>query len=98
MPDDPRFDDFLHREMNRHTADVAPPADAIWSAIESDVAAAIQPPRRNHSRLWITIGMGIAATLVAGVALGRWSKTTTPTVAAVATTPAPAHDDSIRAT
>jgi hypothetical protein len=75
MPDDSKFDEFLRRETSGYDEPVAPPAEAIWAAIEQDVARAIQP-RRGVGRatpLWIGIGLALAATLVIGVGLGRWS-------------------------
>ena len=103
MPDhDSKFDEFLRREANRHMEPVTPPADAIWAAIEQDVARAIRPPVREATpiasrRLWITIGLGIAATLVIGVGLGRWSasRETRPAVAVAVSHPS--TDDSVRA-
>jgi hypothetical protein len=96
-----KFDEFLRREVKDYNAPVRPPADEIWTRIEQDVASAIRPafvratPRR---RLWIPIGAGIAATLLIGVAVGRWT-TQAPTspVETVATArSAPAPDDSVR--
>jgi len=75
MPDDSKFDEFLRRETSGYDEPVAPPAEAIWAAIEQDVARTIQP-RRGVGRaapLWIGIGLALAATLVIGVGLGRWS-------------------------
>ncbi|MDB4916926.1 MAG: hypothetical protein JWM95_4570 [Gemmatimonadetes bacterium] len=90
MHDDERFNDFLRHAAKDYNADATPPADAIWAAIHSDVAAAIQPRRR----LWIPIGVGIAATLMIGVAVGRW---TSPVPAApVAAVTHPVSDDSVR--
>ena len=98
MPDDDsKFDDFLRRETNRHAELVTPPADEIWAAIERDVARAIQPPAPAPRRFWITVGVGIAATLIIGVGIGRWSMTReTPRAAAVAASQ-PSSDDSVRA-
>jgi len=97
MPEDSKFDEFLRRETNRFAEPVNPPADAIWSAIEGDVARAIQPaPRVGPRRLWIYIGLGLAATLVIGVGVGRWSASrVAPQTANVATHGS--QDDSLRA-
>jgi len=97
MPDDSKFDEFLRRETNRHTESVTPPADAIWSAIERDVARAIQPPVSAPRRLWLTVGVGIAATLVIGVGLGRWSKTRETSRPVAIGVSHPSSDDSARA-
>jgi hypothetical protein len=70
-----KFDEFLREAAKDYNEPVAPPVEAIWAAIESDVAIAIAPAKRSR-RLFITtswIGLSIAATLVIGVAVGRWS-------------------------
>ena len=102
MPDDSKFDEFLRRESNRLMEPVTPPADAIWAAIEQDVARAIQPPApvaRGVSRrpLWVVVGLGIAATLVIGVAVGRWSASRETPRAVAVTQPHVSSDDSARA-
>ena len=101
MPDDMKFDEFLRRAAKDYNAPVPPAADAMWSRIEADVAEAIRPKVKNQfarRRTWIVVGAGIAATLMLGVAVGRW--TASPTQTAVVQ-PMPAHqltatDDSTR--
>ncbi|MEP6729069.1 MAG: hypothetical protein ABJE10_00460 [bacterium] len=98
MPDDNKFDDFLRREAKDYNASVTPPTDAIWSRIESDVADAIRPRairRITPRRAWIAIGVGIAAAMVIGVSVGRW---TAQPVVSVATAPVrrDAMNDSVR--
>ena len=89
MPDDTKFEQFLQREVKDYNAPVTPPADAIWSKIERDVADAIDPVRVRRittRRTWMTVGVGIAAALVIGVGVGRLSITIDsdrPQVAAV---------------
>lgn len=99
MPDDGKFDEFLRRETSGYTGDVTPPADAIWAAIEQDVARAIQPRPMSASKrpLWIGIGLALAAALVIGVGVGRWtaSSAIAPTRPLVAVHPS--ADDSARA-
>lgn len=73
MPDDPRFDELLRREAQGYRATGEPPAAAMWSRIERDVADAIQRPRRRFT--WLAVGVGIAAALVIGIAIGRRSMT-----------------------
>ncbi len=78
MPDDTKFDELLRHAAKDYNAPVPPPADAMWSRIEGDVAKAIRPAsitRMPQRRTWILIGSGIAATLMLGVAVGRWSAT-----------------------
>jgi hypothetical protein len=94
-----KFDEFLRREVKDYNAPATPPADAIWSRIEQEVADAIRPASARATvrrRMWIPIGAGIAATLLVGIAVGRWTThQPTPRVAFVATPPS-ATDDSTR--
>jgi hypothetical protein len=74
--DDEKFDEFLRHAASDYHAPVPPPADAIWAAIEQDVATAIAPVQRSAAHrfrpvMWI--GVGVAATLMLGVAVGRWT-------------------------
>jgi hypothetical protein len=101
VPDDTKFDEFLRQAAKDYNAPVTPPADAIWSRIEGDVAKAIRPAPVNRfaqRRTWIIISSAIAATLVFGVAVGRWSAI--PTTPSVIVTPvatrATTTDDSTR--
>ena len=99
MPDDAKFDDFLRDAVKDYNAPVPPPADVIWSRIEQDVAAAIRPaPARimTRRRVWMTASVGIAATLMIGVAVGRWTARTHESPTAVAPAPHTASDDSAR--
>ena len=102
MPDDMKFDEFLRHAAKDYNAPETPPADAIWSAIEADVAKAIQPAQIKpfpQRRTWIIVSSAIAATLILGVAVGRWSATGTtpqPGVAPVAVSVPAASDDSSR--
>ena len=80
MPDDTKFDEFLRRAAKDYNAPVPPPADAMWSRIEADVAEAIRPKAVNRfarRRTWIVVGAGLAATLMLGVAVGRWTASPT---------------------
>ena len=89
MRDDEKFDEFLRHAASDYHAPVPPPADAIWAAIEQDVATAIAPAQRqNRLRPMMWIGVGVAATLMLGVAVGRWTalQPVPPTPQAVAAT------------
>lgn len=92
MHDDDKFDEFLRKTASDYHAPVPPSADAIWAAIEADVAKAIAPS--ESSRRWLTaatwIGVGIAATLMLGVGFGRWNaRAPAPAVATTASSPTP---------
>lgn len=75
MPDDKQFDDFARRHAAGYRAGAQPPADEMWRGIEAQVQAAIRPapPRLARRSIWIAAVGAIAATLVIGVAIGRWS-------------------------
>jgi hypothetical protein len=78
--DDEKFDDFLRQAAkDYHAPTAAPRADALWTAIEPEVTRAIAPPHRSIRRYTFFIGAAIAATLIIGVAVGRWSSHQTPT-------------------
>jgi hypothetical protein len=101
VPDNEKFEQFLQREVKDYNAPVTPPADAIWSKIEQDVAVAIDPVRVRRistRRTWLAAGVGIAAALVIGIGLGRMTIDTDasrPRLANVPTTMT-APDDSAR--
>ncbi|MEP6621979.1 MAG: hypothetical protein ABJE47_21835 [bacterium] len=92
---DDNFEDFLKREAKGYAAPSVPPADAMWAAIEADVAKAITPVRRiQPRRVWLAVGAAMAATLVIGVSVGRWAErhaagtvTTASAVGSASTTP-----------
>jgi hypothetical protein len=101
VSDDPQFDDMISRAAKGYRAKSEPPADAMWSRIEGDVADAIRNPEPRIGRHlpWLAAGAGIAAALVIGVAIGRRStqsdaRTSPTTVATAGITPAQA--DSVR--
>jgi hypothetical protein len=99
VPDDEKFDEFLRRAAKDYNAPVQPPADVMWSRIEQDVAQAIRPGQVRsitHRRTWLVIGAGIAATLILGVAVGRWTVRTPNAPVASISAPVAARDDSIR--
>lgn len=97
MPDDPKFDDFLSREAKGYRAGAQPPADRMWSRIESDVADAVRHPRQRF-RQWpiLAAGAGIAAALVIGIAIGQRSARREQTVVAQAPANAAPSPDSTR--
>jgi hypothetical protein len=72
--DDEKFDEFLRRAASDYNAPRPPRSDAIWAAIEPDVARAIAPRSRFRRVRTLLVGAAaVAATLVLGVAIGRWS-------------------------
>jgi hypothetical protein len=95
VSDDAKYDEIIDRDAKGYRAGTQPPADRMWSRIESDVAAAIREPRRSHSFVrhlaWLAAGVGVAAALVIGVAIGRRSARSDIPAAVFATVP-----DSVR--
>jgi hypothetical protein len=71
--DDEKFDEFLRRAAGSHDAPRPPRSDAIWAAIEPEVARAIAPQNRFLRSRALVVAGAVAATLVIGVAIGRWS-------------------------
>ena len=73
---DDGFDAFLKKHAAGYRADAKPDADALWREIEAEARAEIRGGARSRSlpRVWLAIGAAIAATLVIGVFLGRWSQ------------------------
>jgi hypothetical protein len=69
------MDEMISRAAKGYQAKSQPPADAMWSRIEGDVADAIRKPEPRIGRHlpWLAAGVGIAAALVIGVAIGRRS-------------------------
>ncbi len=99
QPEDDRMDHLLRSlsaDYNQPPNTV--PREAMWSAIQqarAETAGAdtqktkVFPLRRRH---WIPVAAGLAATLLIGVAIGRYSSPsdTTPTGTASSATTAPA--------
>src|SRR5213593_802708 len=76
MTDD-RFDQWLRDAARDYHRPPATPRDELWSRI-----AAARAARRQQTvviRPLLRWGVGIAAVLVLGVAIGRWSATSSPT-------------------
>ena len=100
MSDESKFESFLQKQMKDYKAEELPPADAMWSRIENDVAKAIDPAirvRRQTNRRWLMVGAAIAATLVFGVAVGRWTANQSEGGVQVAATQPKLAEDSTRA-
>ena len=106
MPDDEKFNEFIRRHAAGYRADGPVPADELWGRIETDVADAIASKGRgvesaSHrsaprigGRTWLVAGAALAAALVLGVGIGRWTKPRAPMArqaVRIAT-----HDDSLR--
>ncbi len=75
MHDDMKFDDFLRDAAKDYKSSPSARVDEIWAAIEPEVQQAIAAKSRSFATLRMTyrVGLGIAAALVIGVSVGRWS-------------------------
>ena len=83
---DHKLDELLADAARTYRVPPEPPLDAIWSRVEAQAFAA--EPARATRFDWRRVGMAIAASLVIGVAVGRYS-VQDKSVEAVAVTSAP---------
>ena len=99
MSDDSKFERYLQREVKDYRADEPAPADAMWSRIEGDVDRALRPTKRRGfpvRRGWLFTAAAVAASLIIGVAVGRWSGNVPASPKVGAPSAALAADDSAR--
>ncbi len=86
MMDEDRFDRFVREAAPGYRPPPAPPLEAMWKRIEEthfgdkDAGAApllrLEPTVRRTPRFprwWLQSGLGIAATLLIGIAIGRFT-------------------------
>lgn len=86
MMDEDRFDRFVRETAPGYRPPPAPPLEAMWKRIEeahfgdTDIEATpllrLEPPARRASRFprwWLQSGLGIAATLLIGIGIGRFT-------------------------
>lgn len=80
QPDDDKFDEFVRRHAQDYRGEPSAPADEMWARIESEVAEAIGAPGRARStrRLWLVPAVALAAALLIGIGIGRWSTSRIP--------------------
>jgi hypothetical protein len=86
---DDRFDERLRQAARDYHLPPATPRDELWARIEAARAARRRVVRISPLLRW---GMGIAAVLALGVAIGRWSAPASPErprVAAAGDRPSP---------
>ena len=84
MTDDDRFEAWLKDAAADYHTPPPAPRDEMWAAIEARRRKKVVPVRRTRV-YWLGWAAGIAAVLAVGVALGRWSGSTSP----AGTAPAP---------
>ena len=71
MTDEKRLDQLLDDAARTYRVPNNPPLDAIWSRVEAEVFA--PAPARRPGPGWRVLTAAIAASLVLGVAMGRFS-------------------------
>ena len=79
MTDDERFDEFLRDAAQDYNRPPETPREAMWARIEAarHARSGIRTPRHveRHWWLWVT---GIAATLLLGISIGRFTVSSDP--------------------
>ena len=101
MMDDDRFDRFVRDAAPGYRPPPPPPLEAMWARIEKAhfgedgpgeiPALRLEPPARRISRFpgwWLRAGLGIAATLLVGIGIGRVTAPTSVAMVDVAPVPA----------
>jgi hypothetical protein len=86
---DERFEEFLQREARRYHEPPEVPREAMWRAMAETRRAGRHRTRRPT---WIYWGAGIAAALVVGVGIGRYSAPTGESETLAATEPTAATE------
>ena len=82
MTDQDRFEEFLRTSINELDPMPRVPREEMWSQIESARRFRRQRPRTTPRTMWIAWGVGLAAMLLIGIGLGRWSMLRQPTTSA----------------
>ncbi len=80
MMDDDRFDRLLEQAAQDYHRPPATPREEMWQRI-----VARRAERRRRAMVWRPVlrwGVGIAAVLALGIAIGRWSATPSPVATA----------------
>jgi hypothetical protein len=86
MTDQDRFEEFLRTSINELDPMPRVPREEMWAQIESARRFRRPGTRTSPRTLWLAWGVGLAAMLLIGIGLGRWSMLRLPTTAPVATT------------
>ena len=95
--DDQRFDDLMRDAAPSFREPPPPPLEAMWAGIERQHFGV--PARRNPWQRWYGPVLGMAATLLLGIGIGRVTSPQAPaaggtaTLAAAPTSPPEAFDD-----
>lgn len=91
-----RFEDLMRDAAQTYRKPPEPDFEAMWNVVSRETWGVIRPTRRSFN---VPRGIGIAATLLLGIGIGRATvtfKAASPTtVQTVATTPVAARTDSI---
>lgn len=94
MPD--QFDEFLKQHAGGYRADAKPDPEALWRDVQAELQKDVGAGHGSRAlrRVWLAAGAAIAATLVIGVLVGRWSQRREQTTAAAPTLAAAPSADS----
>jgi hypothetical protein len=96
MMDEQRFDELMREAAPSFREPPPPPLEAMWAGIEREHFGT---RRQNPWQRWYGPVIGMAATLLLGIGIGRMTSTDSapvtagPTVAAVTTADVPVQDD-----
>jgi hypothetical protein len=84
VSDEDRLDEQIRAAASDYREPPETPREAMWERIQAARAGRElrEAAARRRRRRWLTWGIGIAAVLVAGVAIGRWSAPDVSTPAA----------------
>src|SRR5687767_11998040 len=81
MMDDQRFDELMREAAPTFRTPPEPPLDAMWASIEREHFGAVSRPRVWQR--WYAPVIGMAATLLIGIGIGRVTSTPTSQPAAI---------------
>ena len=90
-----RFEDLMRDAAQTYRKPPEPDFEAMWNVVSRETWGVTRRTRRSFN---VPRGIGIAATLLLGIGIGRATvtfKAASPTTVPVATTPVAAHTDSI---
>lgn len=87
---DERFEEFLRREAGQYNKPPPTPRDEIWASIRA--ARGASKPQKRPAMTWLSVAAGLAAVLIVGIGIGRWTVTPPMTGEVVAAEPADSVD------
>jgi hypothetical protein len=76
--DDQSFDELMREAARGYREPPPPPLDAMWTHIEREHFGAIAPVRRPVRPRWLRPSLAVAASLLAGIVIGRSTAPSAP--------------------